>query len=80
MTRGLLVAARGLFSCGTWTLAVAVDFLVATCGLLVAACGHLVASCMWDLVPRPGIERGPAALGARSLTHWTTRGVPTTLS
>ena len=31
---------------------------------------------MWDLVPRPGIEPGPPALGAWSLNHWTTRDVP----
>ena len=35
----------------------------------------LVAACMWDLVPPPGIEPRPPALGARSLTHWTTREV-----
>ena len=31
---------------------------------------------MWDLVPQPGIEPGPFALGARSLSHGTTRDVP----
>ena len=31
---------------------------------------------MRDLVPWPGIEPGPPALGAQSLTHWTTREVP----
>ena len=31
---------------------------------------------MWDLVPQPGIKPGPPALGAWSLTHWTTREVP----
>ena len=31
---------------------------------------------MWDLVPWPGIEAGPLALGAKSLNHWTTREVP----
>ena len=30
---------------------------------------------MWDLVPQPGIEPGPPALGVWSLTHWTTREV-----
>ena len=35
-----------------------------------------VAACVWSLVPRPGIEPGPPALGAWSLTHWTTREVP----
>ena len=45
------------------------------CGLLVVVCELLVVACMWDLVPRPGIEPGPPALGAQSLTHWTTRKV-----
>ena len=31
---------------------------------------------MWDLVPWPGIEPGPPALGGWSLSHWTTRKVP----
>ena len=31
---------------------------------------------MWDLVPWPGIEPGPPALGARSPIHCTTREVP----
>ena len=53
--------------------------LVVTRGIFVAACELLVVACMQDLVPRPGIEPGPPALGARSLTHWTTREVPTLL-
>ena len=28
---------------------------------------------MWDLVPWPGIKPRPSALGAQSLTHWTTK-------
>ena len=31
---------------------------------------------LWDLVPWPGIEPRPPALGAQSLSHWTTREVP----
>ena len=30
---------------------------------------------MQDLVPQPGIEPGAPALGARRLSHWTTREV-----
>ena len=30
---------------------------------------------MWDLVPWPGIEPEPPALGVWSLSHWTTREV-----
>ena len=44
--------------------------------VFVLACGLLVAACMYDLVPQPGIEPRPSALGAQSLTHWTTREVP----
>ena len=33
---------------------------------------HRIFSCgMWDLVPRPGIEPRPPALGAQSLSDWT---------
>ena len=71
-----LLAAPGL-SCGTWDLCCGIqtsqllhaDFLVAACGLLVAAC-------IRDLVPQPGIESRPPALGTQSLTHWATREVP----
>ena len=45
-------------------------------GSLVAACELLVVACVWDLVPRPGIEPGPPALGVWSLSHWATREVP----
>ena len=31
---------------------------------------------MWHLVPWPGIEPRPPALGGQSLSHWTTREVP----
>ena len=42
--------------------------------IYLAAPSH---SCgMWDLVPRPGIELGPPALGTQSLSHWTSRKVP----
>ena len=39
------------------------------CSMQALSCG------MWDLVPWPGIEPGPPALGARSLRHWTAREV-----
>ena len=44
--------------------------------IFVAACELLVVACMRDLVSRPGIKPGPPALGAWSLTRWTTREVP----
>ena len=59
--RWVLVAARGIF--------------VAACGIF--SCGMRTFSCgMWDLVSQPGIQPRPPALGAWSLTHWTTREVP----
>ena len=43
--------------------------------VLVAA--HVIIGCgMWDLVPRPGMEPEPTALGVWSLSHWTTGEVP----
>ena len=65
----VLVAAGGLLSCSSqapslWQV-----------GSLVASCELLVAACMWDLVPWPGIEPWPPALGAQSLIHCTTREV-----
>ena len=57
----VLVAARGIF--------------VATCRIFVVVCG--IFSCgMRDLVPWPGMEPRPPALGVRSLNCWTTREVP----
>ena len=35
---------------------------------------------MQHLIPQPGIKPRPPALGARSLTHWTTREVPEVLN
>ena len=59
------LAAPGL-SCGMW------DLLVVACEFLLwtLICG------LWDLVPWSGIEPGPPALGAWSLSHWPTREVP----
>ena len=65
----LFLAGPGL-RCGTQ------DLLVAACGLLVAACELLVAARMRNLVPQPGMEPRPPAVGTWSLTHWTTREVP----
>ena len=35
-----------------------------------------VSCCLWDLFPQPRVEPRPAALGVQSLSHWTTREVP----
>ena len=42
---------------------------VLSCGIQTLSCG------MWDLLSRPGIKLGPPAMGALSLSHWTTREV-----
>ena len=50
--------------------------LIGACRIFDFHCGMLTLSCgMWNLVFWPGIEPGPPALGARSLSHWTTREV-----
>ena len=49
-------------SCGTQE--------IFSCSMQTLSCG------MWDLVPWPGIKPRPPALGAWSLSHWTTREVP----
>ena len=49
--------------------------LVAACE--VFSCDMQILSCgMWDLVPWPGIKPRTPAMGAESLSHWTTREVP----
>ena len=58
-----------------WVLAAPGGIFIAAC-LIAAYVGFSVAACMWDLVPQPRIEPGPPALGAQSLTHWTTREAP----
>ena len=46
-------------------------------GIFDLCCSMWILRCsMWDLVPWPGIEPGSPALGAWSLSHWTTREVP----
>ena len=53
------------------------SFLIAACRILKLSCSMQTFSCgMWDLVPWPGIEPRPLALGVQSLSHWTTREVP----
>ena len=60
----------------TYYFLIFLSFFLWLCWVLVAACELLVAACVWDLVPGPGIEPGPPALGAQSLVHWTTTEGP----
>ena len=56
-------------------LVVVHEIFVASCRIFPVAPG--LSSCgMWNLVSWPGIEPRPPALGAWSLSHWTTREVP----
>ena len=41
---------------------------------------EIFSCCTWVLVSQPGVKPGPPALGAQSLSHWTTREVPLSLS
>ena len=44
---------------------------------LQSSLGHKTLCCsMWDPVPQLGTEHRPPALGAQSLSYWTTREVP----
>ena len=52
-----------------------VAFIYLAVLVLVASCGIFNWG-VWDLIPQPGMELGPPALGVRSLSHWTTRKVP----
>ena len=48
-----------------------------SCDMQDLSCNMSTLSCsMWDLVPWPGIKPRAPALGAQSLSHWTTREVP----
>ena len=53
-----------------WVLTVACRIFRLRCGLKTLSCT------MQDLAPWPGIEPEPPALGAQSLSPWTTREVP----
>ena len=37
---------------------------------------HTLIYGMWGLVPCPGIEPGPPALGEQTLSHWSISEVP----
>ena len=59
-------------SCGTQDLGPSLQHAGSffSCSMKTLSCG------MWSLVPWPGIEPGLPALGAQSLSHWTTKEVP----
>ena len=43
---------------------------------ILAAAYRIFSWGTWDLAPHPGVKPRPPALGAQSLSHWTTRKVP----
>ena len=61
-----------LFSCKTLKTMYSFTWLRR---VFIVAC-RTFSNVVWDLVPRPGIEPRPPALGARGLSHWATREVP----
>ena len=70
-----------LFGCREWVLVVALRIFDLPCGtqdLFWTQLRHSLCHGMCDLVPWPGFEPGPPALGALSLNHWTTKEVPPT--
>ena len=75
-----LTAQRGLFpSCSIWSYFwILISFIYFT--VLGLCCSIRTLSCgMWDIVPWPGIKPESPALGAQSLSPWTTREVPGSL-
>ena len=58
-----------------WVMACTPGLSCSMQDLLAAAC-ELFSCSIWDLVPWLGIEPGPHALKAQSVSHWTTREVP----
>ena len=60
-------------------------YLFICLAVLVSVAGRSIFKCcmwtlsfgLWDLVSQAGIELGPPELGARSLSHWTCREIPT---
>ena len=49
-------------------------------GSLAVACKLFLSHGMWDLVPWPGMEPGPPALGVWSPSHWTSGQSPDILN
>ena len=61
-----------------WVLVVASRIFHFLAACRIFCCGMWTLSCsMWDLVPWPGMEPGPPALGTPNFSHCTTREVPT---
>ena len=50
--------------------------LLAPCRILFFGSMRTLSCSMWYLVPWQGMKLRPPALGAQSLSHWTTREVP----
>ena len=51
-------------------------FSVYLAALGLCCCMQTLSCSMWALVPGPGMEPRPPALGTWSLSHWTAREVP----
>ena len=60
----------------TTTCRIREEFLFLKIFIYLFGCAWSLSCSVWDLVPWPRIEPRTPALGAWSLSHWTTRGVP----
>ena len=68
VSSGVFFFVNCVFICLCWVL-------VAECGIFTCSLQTLSCS-IWDLVPWPGIKPKSPALEAWSLSHWSTREVP----
>ena len=65
-----------VFKCvGFWHTVMPLYTYIWLCWVLAVAC-RIFRCGMWDLVPWPGLDFGPLALGIQSLSQWITRDVP----
>ena len=66
------------FPFNVWIVLTSMHFFFLIFGCIKSQfAAHRIFSCsMWDLVPRPGIELQPPALGGWNLSHWTNWEVP----
>ena len=72
----VFVVAPGILSCIMWYLFLVSTGVIFSYTMRTLSCSTWSLNCsVWDLVPWPGIEPGPPALGAWSLSPWTTREV-----
>ena len=74
---GIFISSLSMFSLKKDNFTVSYGFILLIYFFIFIYWGAQGLSCsIWDLVPQPGMESWPPALGVQILTHWTTREVP----